>query len=74
MLNEIRSTNTHIFDEWGAKDIVCVAKSLQFNINKIKVIITQLPENKYNIKYGKQRNNNIAFEDIVPIISKYSKE
>jgi len=71
IMNEIKSKDINAFNNWKAKDFMGIGKSLQFDINNSKVIITQIEKNKYNVKYGKRKKNNIIFDDIIPIIYKY---
>jgi hypothetical protein len=73
IMNGLRSKEAHVFDKWNAKQFAALGKSLQFNINKNKVIITQLQENKYNIKYNKKTKQNIMFEDIISVMDNILK-
>ena len=68
IMNGLRSIDPQCFDRWNAKDVAALGKSLQFNINNTKVIITQLKEDNYNVKYNKKTKKNIMFKEIIPTI------
>jgi hypothetical protein len=68
IMNGLRSMEAQCFDKWNAKDVSALGKSLQFFINKNKIIITQLQEDKYNVKYNKKTKQGIIFKEIISTI------
>ena len=68
IMNGLRSMEAQCFDKWNAKDVAALGKSLQFFINKNKIIITQLQEDKYNVKYNKKTKQGIIFKEIISTI------
>ena len=74
IMNMLKSSNPHIFDEWDAKNIVSSGKSLQFDIKDDIIIITSIGDDKYNMKVGKKKKINITYEGVMEMLRRSKKE